>query len=63
MGLGGVYVTGNDGVGHEPITDIGGFALGGADDVVMPEEVALSDEGLGADTGVLAFLGRRGWGG
>jgi hypothetical protein len=56
MGIGGVNVTFNDVVVHEAIDDIGGFALGGAHDVVIPEEVTLIDEGIGTDTGVLAEI-------
>jgi len=41
---------------HEPINDIGRFALGGADDLVMPEEVPLIDEGIGTDPSVLAEI-------
>ncbi len=46
-------ITFDDIVVHETINDIGGFALSGANDVMMPEEVALIDEGVDADPRVL----------
>ena len=45
-GISRMNVTFNDVVVHEPINDIGGFALGGAGDVMIPKEVALIDEGV-----------------
>jgi len=56
MAIGGVNVTFDDVVVHEPIDDIRRFAFGGADDLVMPEEVPLIDEGIGTDTGILAEI-------
>ena len=53
MAIGGVNVTFDDIVVHEPINDIRCFAFGGADDLVMPQEVPLIDEGIGTDTSIL----------
>ena len=46
----------DDVVMHESINDIGGFAFGRADDVVMPQEVTLVDEGVGTNAGFLAEI-------
>ncbi len=46
----------DDVVVHESINDIGGFAFGCADDIVMPQKVTLVNEGVGTDTRLLAEM-------
>ena len=38
---------------HQAVDDVGALALGGADDDRVPQQLALVDEGVGADA--LAF--------
>src|SRR5262249_48677442 len=56
MTIGRVNITFDDVVVHEPINDIRRFAFRGTDDLVMPEEVPLIDEGVRTDTGLLAEI-------
>lgn len=46
----------DDIVGHQPLNDIGRFTFRRANDLVMPQEVARIDEGVGTDAGVLAKI-------
>ncbi len=54
VGIRGVDVAPDDVVAHEPVDDIGAFAIGGADHRGMPEQVAFVDECAGKNALALA---------
>jgi hypothetical protein len=43
-------------ISHQPVDDIGTFALCGAEDQRIPEKIALIDKGIGADALALAKI-------
>jgi len=58
-GVGRMDVAFDDIVAHQPINDIGAFAVGGADHRGMPEKVPLVDDCAGADALTLPEIPER----
>jgi hypothetical protein len=51
-----VNITFDDLIMHQAINHIGGFAIGGTDDEVMPGEVALIEKGVGTHAQIFAQI-------